>query len=352
MSEITPGEWEQFLANCPDAHILQTRQWGDLKSRFGWKANYIRATMPGLGATYGAQILFKKLPFGMSVAYIARGPVTCPQDALEAPEMDVFWAEVDRVCRRKRAVFLKLEPDAWETSSEPGSQGVGNLPPHDFISSPQNIQPIQTLLVDLRGSEDEILGRMRQKTRYNIRLAAKKGVSARTSVDLKSFYQLMQRTGERDSFGIHTLEYYQQAFNSFHPLDQCALLLADFEGKSLAGLMVFKRGNRAWYFYGASSDELRELMPTYLLQWEAMRWARQRGCLSYDLWGIPDAPEEQLEAEFLKRSSGLWGVYRFKRGFGGKVIRSAGPWDRVYQPALYRVYRWWSSRRTGELHAG
>ena len=174
----------------------------------------------------------------------------------------------------------------------------------------------------------------------------------RTNDDLKTFYRLMQRTGERDSFGIHSLEYYQQAFNTFHPLDQCALFQADFEGRSLAGLMVFKRGNRAWYFYGASGDELRELMPTYLLQWEAMRWARQRGCLSYDLWGIPDAPEEQLEAEFLKRSSGLWGVYRFKRGFGGQVVRYAGPWDRVYQPALYRVYRWWSSRRTGDLHAG
>jgi len=103
--------------------------------------------------------------------------------------------------------------------------------------------------------------------------------------------------------------------------------------------MVFALPPRAWYFYGASSNVHREKMPTYLLQWEAMRWAKSQGCTSYDLWGIPDEEEEMLEAEFTHRHDGLWGVYRFKRGFGGRLARSVGAWDRVYSPARYRLYR-------------
>jgi peptidoglycan pentaglycine glycine transferase (the first glycine) len=109
--------------------------------------------------------------------------------------------------------------------------------------------------------------------------------------------------------------------------------------------MVFRLGVRAWYFYGASSDEERNRMPTYLLQWEGMRWAAGQGCLEYDLWGIPDEEEAVLEEQFSNRSDGLWGVYRFKRGFGGEMTRSVGAWDRVYNPLLYRLYQFWSGRR-------
>jgi lipid II:glycine glycyltransferase (peptidoglycan interpeptide bridge formation enzyme) len=204
------------------------------------------------------------------------------------------------------------------------------------------------LVVDLRGDEEQVLNRMKQKTRYNIRLALKKGVVVRTSADLDTFQRLMNVTGSRDSFGVHSLDYYRRAYELFYPRGECELLMAEYEGNPLAGLMVFARGRRAWYFYGASADEHRETMPTYLLQWEAMRWARQLGCIEYDLWGVPDADEATLEANFTTRSSGLWGVYRFKRGFGGLLRRAGSPWDRVYQPALYALYRWWANRRPAE----
>ena len=117
--------------------------------------------------------------------------------------------------------------------------------------------------------------------------------------------------------------------------------------------MAFTQGWRAWYFYGASADQRRELMAPYLLQWEAMRWARLRGCTEYDLWGIPDASEVELEAQFAARTDGLWGVYRFKRGFGGRICRAAGPWDRVYHPTMYRAVNWMMNRRaTGEEGLG
>jgi lipid II:glycine glycyltransferase (peptidoglycan interpeptide bridge formation enzyme) len=185
---------------------------------------------------------------------------------------------------------------------------------------------------------------MKQKTRYNVRLGLKRGIIVRPTTEVEVFYDLVRVTSERDQFGVHSLAYYQRCFDLFSPRGECELLIAEYEGQPLAGLMVFRRGRRAWYFYGASSNEYRELMPSYLLQWEAMRWAKNQGCEEYDLWGVPDADADSLEANFTSRSDGLWGVYRFKRGFGGVLQRAVGPWDRVYKPTLYRLYSMWMDR--------
>jgi lipid II:glycine glycyltransferase (peptidoglycan interpeptide bridge formation enzyme) len=203
-------------------------------------------------------------------------------------------------------------------------------------------------MVDLRGNDEQILNRMKQKTRYNIRLALKKGVVVRASSDMETFQRLMQVTGERDTFAVHSIEYYRQAYELFTPRGECQLLIAEYQGEPLAALLVFAHGRRAWYLYGASGNERRDFMPTYLLQWEAMRWARSLGCEMYDLWGVPDEDYETLETNFSQRSDGLWGVYRFKRGFGGSLLRAAGPWDRVYRPVLYAFYRWWAKSRSAQ----
>jgi lipid II:glycine glycyltransferase (peptidoglycan interpeptide bridge formation enzyme) len=330
MIELNCADWEAFLNGYPQAHLLQTAPWGDLKSGFGWQVSRI------CKGNTGAQVLFRPLRLGFSLAYLPKGPV--------GPDWPGLWPEIDALCRRKRAVFLKVEPDAWEDS--PSAAGLPDLLP-GFIPSPHPIQPPRTIVVDLRGSEDEVLARMKQKTRYNIHLAEKKDVAVRAAGDLgvDAFAQMMTVTGARDGFGVHSPEYYRDAYAAFAPHDDCALLIAEYEGHPLAGLMVFRRGDRAWYLYGASTDQERSRMPAYLLQWEAMRWARERGCTEYDLWGVPDAAQETLESQFEQRRDGLWGVYRFKRGFGGELRRAAAAWDRVYQPALYRLYRLWLVRR-------
>src|SRR5262249_45347159 len=145
-----------------------------------------------------------------------------------------------------------------------------------FRPSPHPIQPPRTILVDIAGDEATILAAMKQKCRYNIGLAKKKGVCVRPSADLATFYALMQMTGDRDGFGVHAPEYYETAYRLFHERGNCELLLAERGGKPLAALMVFALGRRAWYLFGASSDEGRNLMPAYLLQWEAIRWAKSR----------------------------------------------------------------------------
>jgi lipid II:glycine glycyltransferase (peptidoglycan interpeptide bridge formation enzyme) len=345
MPEVTPSEWGNFLANVPDSHILQTYEWGVLKSEFGWYTRHILLDGSNGDMSVGAQILFRRLPFGLSAAYIGKGPVTCQPDGSERKGWSQFWLEVDQLCRRERAVFLKVEPDIWEKTERTNWRETSNFLPEGFYPSHQTVQPRRTLVVDLTGSEEDVLARMKQKTRYNIRLAKKKSVVVDSSEDLEIFYRLMTLTSQRDAFGVHTQEYYQRAFALFHPQSLCVLLQASFEDEPLAGLIAFRYGSRAWYFYGASGNEHRELMPTYLVQWEAMRWARIQGCVSYDLWGIPDFKEEELEAEFANRVGELWGVYRFKRGFGGQMMRTVGAWDRIYQPIPFKFYRWWYRNR-------
>jgi peptidoglycan pentaglycine glycine transferase (the first glycine) len=321
MPIVSLSDWNQFLSIHPNAHLLQTGEWGELKSAFGWKALRI------VNGTVGAQILFRKLPLSLTVGYIPKLASHFQESAFSQD----LWCEIDAVCKKNLAIFLKLEPDVWNDQE----LDTGNL---ILRTSPHNIQPPRTIIINIQGNEEEILARMKQKTRYNIRLAEKKGVTVRAWDDIDSFHKMMLTTGGRDGFGVHSLEYYRRAYDLLYPKEMGELLVAEYEGKPLAALFVVRNGNRAYYLYGASTDEERNRMPTYLLQWEAMKWAKARGCEEYDLWGVPDEDESTLEDNFERRRDGLWGVYRFKRGFGGELKRAVQAMDRVYTPLLYWAY--------------
>ena len=328
MPIVSLSAWNQFLSTHPHTHLLQTGEWGELKSAFGWKPVRI------VSGELGAQILFRKLPLGFTIGYIPKGPI--------GKGNSEFWLEIDKICKQKHAIFLKWEIDGWEALEDDFffdrvsimfyQQKAG------LRESPHNIQPPRTLIVDIRGSEEEILARMKQKTRYNIRLAEKKGVTVRIWDDVDTFHKIMLLTGERDKFGVHSKEYYKRAYDLLHPKQMGELFLAEYNRKPLAALFVARNGKRAYYLYGASTEEERNRMPTYLLQWEAMKWAKSHGCEEYDLWGVPDEDEAALEATFETRHDGLWGVYRFKRGFGGELKRAVQAMDRVYHPLLYWAY--------------
>jgi len=322
MPEVNLTDWNHFLEFHPDAHLLQMGEWGELKRGFGWKpVRFI------FNNEVGCQILFRRLPLGLTLGYMPK-----PAGSRKLTEgNEQFWKEVDSVCKKNNVVFLKVEPDLWQENFE-----LSNLP--TFKLSTHNIQPPRTIVLSIKENEDQILARMRPKCRYNIRLAGKKGVTIRAWDDISAFHEMMTVTGGRDQFGVHSKEYYQRAYELFHAKGTCELLVAEYEGKPLASLMVFANGKRAWYVYGASNDQERNRMPAYLLQWEAIRWAKARGCDEYDLWGVPDENEETLEANFESHRDGLWGVYRFKRGFGGELKRAAQALDRVYNPLLYWAY--------------
>lgn len=322
--------WQQFVATHPRGHLLQTQQWGQLKTGFGWDWDLI--TLPDDDTPLcGAMILYRSLPFHLgTIAYIPRGPII---DWDNPSMIEQLFERVHRAVRLRRAWACWVEPEVHD--SETIAKTMSGLGYH---RSKRTVQPRSTLIVDISPPEDDILMAMKPKTRYNIRLAERKGVAVRkgTLDDIARFHALMAVTGERDEFGIHTEAYYHRAFELFAPHDQVALFLAEYQGELLAALMTFAVGYTAWYIAGASSNQHRNLMAPYAVQWAAMLWAKSQGCMRYDLWGIPDASESQLEEEFADRSDGLWGVYRFKRGFGGEVVCYTGMWERPLTP-LYHI---------------
>lgn len=331
------AEWDAFVAAHPRGSILQTTDWARLKNRFGWSSERVWMRRDGR-LVGGAQILFRSVALGVvKLGYVPHGPLV---DWRDEEQVAVLLNYIDQAAYKRGAGMVKIEPRLWQDEM-PAADWQEICIHHQLDTQTDTIQPPRTILIDLRPSLDDILGGMKQKTRYNIRLAEKKGVTVRQGrdSDIPAFYQLMQTTGERDGFGIHQPTYYGSAMQIFAP-EQATLLLAEYEGKLLAGAMVFALGKTAAYFYGASGDEERQRMPTYAVQWAAIRWAKARGCTVYDLWGIPDALEADLEAGFTDRTDGLWPVYRFKRGFGGEIKRTVGAADRVYNQTLQRLYRW------------
>lgn len=329
MRLLNQTEWDPFIEAHPEAHLLQTNAWGELKHGFGWAPVRIQAD----GSA--AQVLFRRLPFGISVAYLPK--------PLPGTDWEPLLPALDQLCRQQRAVFLTIEPDLLEPL-EPALQSRLDA----FGSRVDPIQPRRTLLIDMRGTEADWLARMSKKTRHAFEYGIQNGVSVVYSDDIEAFIALMRQTGERAGFGVHSPAYYRRAFELFAPQNKAALLLARREGRDLAGLIVFRHGTRTYYLYGASSGEDRQFNPTYLIQLESMRWAAQKGCTTYDLWGVPDADQETLEAQFTTRKDGLWGVYGFKRKFGGQLVRTAGAWRKVYDPTLFTFYQIWSRLRRGD----
>lgn len=348
---LTPEQWAGLI-EARQGHVLQSWAWGELKSRFGWTA--LRLHVDGAAV----QILFRRLPLGLTIAYIPKGPIV---DWSNPAQCHDLFATIHAEAKRRRAIFLKVEPDL-DTSRDADNGQVGPAddsdppPSHgttlDFLAASgftpaDTIQPRTSLVIDVSRDEASILAAMKQKTRYNIRLAEKRGVTVRpgSAADVTIFHTLAQTTANRNEFGVHSLDYYQTAYDLFAP-DRCTLLIAEAEAEPLAALLVFSQGQTAYYFYGASSNTQRQLMAPYLVQWAAIRWAQSRGNRCYDLWGIPDADPATLEAEFEQRRDGLWGVYRFKRGFGGQHVESIGAFDYVYQPFLYQLYKLYRNRLT------
>ena len=176
MDHIDIEKWDACLNKHPDAHLLQTAAWGALKAGFGWEAEIVQ------NEDCGALVLFRKLPLGLRIAYIPKGPV--------GENWQSLWPAVDEVCRHKRAVFLKVEPDALEDEQQALETAFGG-----FEADAKPIQPRQTVLISLEGDEEEWIARMKQKTRYNIRLAKRKDVQISETDDLSVFQSLMDATG-------------------------------------------------------------------------------------------------------------------------------------------------------------
>ena len=331
-----PSEvWNETIRQA-GGHMLQSWEWGEFKSRHGWTPERISVESE-TGRAF-AQVLFRSRG-PVSVGYVPRGPVLDGDAVSVWPELR---AGLDEAARRHRAITLIVEAD--------GGVGLtGSYRGAGFVRGPDHIQPGRTVKVPLR-DDDALLAHMHQKTRYSVRLATRRGVVVERVVPdtkaMDAFYALLQETAERNAFQVHSREYYDDFVHIF--AEHIVLLHAMVEGNYAATLIAAAFGDEAIYMYGASSSQHRAHGAAFLLQFEAMRWARERGCARYDFWGIPDEDPETIKGEGDKVASTHgddWrGLYRFKTGFGGEIVRYPPTMERRYVHVLA-----WLARRSGVL---
>lgn len=275
-----------------------------------------------------AQVLFKRQG-PISIGYIPRGPAFAEGDGEAITEL---FKRVDEVAKAHRAIYLIVEPNSPIPLA-------GTFKQHGFVRGSGHIQPERTVQIPLLDDEP-LLAQMHQKTRYSVRLAQRRGVEVVRETDaahgVDTFYRLLRDTSERNEFGIHSRDYYLDFVETFG--DKALLITALYEGNIAASLIAARFGGEAIYMYGASSTEYRAHGAAFLLQFEAMRWAREHGCERYDLWGIPaeDPESTGLEGGRVAGTKGDdWrGLYKFKVGFGGQIVRYPTAMERRYHPFL------------------
>ena len=365
--QVNPVLWNTAISHLYGAHVLQTWEWGKVKSQFGWQPHYLvwfreddqyklstnhlpdRLKQKGLVAA--ALTLQRNIRIGgfshrMGIIYVPKGPLL---DWSDSPLRHRVLQDLKEFAQKHGAIFIKIDPDLelgtgipGKTASNEHSLGVSvvnDLKADGWQFSEEQVQFRNTVLIDLGQSEEELLANMKQKTRYNINLALRKGVSTRIGkqADIDMLIRMYAETSIRDGFVIRNDTYYREVWNTFmsgqkteqHDQPFAEALVAEVNGESIAGAIIFRFARKAWYLYGMSRMIHRDKMPNYLVQWEAIKRAKAAGCTIYDLWGAPDEFDE---------TDPLWGVFRFKEGLGGTIHRYLGAWDLPMNRMLYRLY--------------
>ncbi len=307
--------WDEFVRGFDTYSVTHSFAWGQLKHSFGWGVRRFWLE-EGNVPFAGGQILFKQVPLlGMALAYAPRGLLVDYQN----PEAVKAVSDAAReVCREENAVILKTEPMVSPESDIAAYREAGHSP------TDKGVQPKQTLALDLTLGEDELLAGMKGRTRYNARLAEKKGVQitdGNGTEELNQFYKLLESTSKRKHFLVHNRAYYDRILELFR--ENIRIFLAEYDSMTLSGVFLLTFGKYAYYSYGASRREHSNTKSTQGLQWAAIRWAKQNGFEVYDFWGIPDNPGE---------GHPLYGVYKFKEGFGGSVEKYVGAYDMDIKP--------------------
>ena len=321
--------FNKFIASHEKGHFLQLWEWGEVKRGMGWEP--LPLVLEENGEIRAALLILKRrLPvpgLNKCIFYAPRGPVA----DIESEELcRALFEGASKVAKEHGAIFLKIDPDVVA-----GNQVFPEiLKKCSFCKNEtgldfEGVQPAFVFRLDIRPSEITLLQNMHSKWRYNIRLAGRKGVTVREAEnkeDLQTFYRILQETAIRDQFLIRDYKYFEWIWEYLVEKDYAQVFLAEYQGQVISATLAMVLGDKAWYLYGASSNEHRNVMPNYLIQWEMIRWARQRGCTLYDFRGVSGDIDE---------NNPLYGLYRFKKGFNGEFTEFVGEWDRVYSPVFY-----------------
>ncbi len=340
-ASMSAGEWNRTLLELGQPSLLQSWQWGEVKEQYGWHAAH-KLWKNEKGRVFAAALVLQReqrLPLSgkrLKILYVPKGPLLNWKGGIA----DKVFADLQAYARQIGAVYIKCDPDLIlargidgqaDHFPEPAGEALlQGLIGQGWALSRQQIQFKNTFWIDLTASEQELLSAMKQKTRYNIRLAEKKGVEVRIATidELNMFYEMYLETAQRDGFIVRPRDYYLTLWRTFITAGLVSPLLAQVGDEAVAGLLLFHFGKRSWYLYGMSRDLHREKMPNYFLQWRAMLTSKALGCTIYDLWGAPD--------EF-NQSDRMWGVSKFKEGLGGYVVQTPGALDYPAKPFEYKI---------------
>jgi peptidoglycan pentaglycine glycine transferase (the first glycine) len=356
-------QWNSFLSKLPYSHLLQTWQWGQAKQPFGWHAFYKKWESKDGKPLAAALILERKIEIplltrSINMLYLPKGPILADWENEDLRAM--IMKDLKDFAIQRNAFLIKIDPDLSLGIGLPGDdsaqefslaeQFLTELKLEGWRFSNEQVQMRNTMLIDLHPSEEELLASMKQKTRYNVRLAMRKGAQVRIGdqSDFDTLFSMYAETAVRDNFVIRSKAYYFEVWQTFFDAGMLKPLIAEVEGEPVAGLMLFIFNEQAWYIYGMSRNLHRDKMPNYLLQWEAIRAAKAAGCEIYDLWGAPDD---------FDKSDPMWGVYRFKKGLAAYEARRIGAWDYPVNKWIYALYsqvlpriisimRWRGKRKT------
>lgn len=321
-------------ASSATGSFLQSWQWGEMQGRLG--VRYWRFIVEDQGAGVAAALVLRRdLPFGQNWLYAPRGPVISGADTKMI--WQILQTRLQQLAHEQKSMFVRIDPP-WQSADSLSELVVGR----DWKKSEREVQPRHTLLLDLTPPLDQILARMHAKTRYNIGLAERKGVTVRFSrevADLSHFFSLALEVMRRSRFSYHAHEYYEAMIEVLGTADMGDLALAEYQGEVLAAHILLTYGSTMVYAHGASSVSRRELMAPYLLQWESIKLAKERGCLVFDFFGVAPADASSQHA---------WaGITRFKTGFSGQRADYIGAYDLVINPARYALFN--MARRAREV---
>ena len=327
VNEKNAAEYEKFMTEHKNGNFLQASVWADVKKE--WDSRRIISRNENGEVRAAMLLLLRKVPYlPYHYLYAPRGPV-CNSDEKEGIK-DLLLA-VKQVAKEKKGYIFKADP-SFEADDEQFKQtaeycGLELLPAGKNFDG---VQPNFVFRLNIENvDEQQLFDSFHSKTRYNIRLASRKGVTVRigTKEDLPKFHEIMKITGERDNFGIRPLWYFERMYDMMSP-ENLRLYVAEIDGEMVSGTIAIYYGDKVWYLYGASDNEHRNCMPNYLLQWEMIKWALQLKCRIYDFRGVSGD---------LSPENPLYGLYRFKKGFNGDLIEFFGEAQIVYKPFIKKI---------------
>ncbi len=326
LEEKDKEAYTKFLEGHKRCNFQQSLEWGKVKSF--WTNEVVLAEDKEGNIIGSISVLIRKIPIFGNLMYSSRGPV-CDIHNVEVLKQLTDGIKV--LAKKYKAMVIKIEPDIKSDDKEfrKLAESLGYKIKDDFKDFSEEIQPRYVFRLDIKDkTEDEVFNGFHSKTRYNIRLAGRKGVTVKegTKEDLKDFHKIMIETGARDGFIIRPLEYFEKMYDELGE-NHMKVLMAYYEGKPISGVIPIMYGNKTWYLYGASSNQYRNVMPNYLLYWEMIKMSIARGDDMFDLRGVPGIADNSN------------GLYRFKKGFGAEYTEFIGELFIPFKPLTYKMYK-------------